>query len=262
MILPEIDPVALQIGPLAIRWYSLTWLAAFAGIYSLAKYRLKAFSKEQLSDLMFYGLLGAMLGGRAGYCFFYGIDQLIEDPLSLLRVWEGGLSFHGGLLGVLIAVYFLARSWGVRYFEILDFIAPSVPLGLGLVRIGNFLNSELLGRPTDQSWGVVFPSDPSGLLRHPSQLYQAFSEGILLLIFLLWIARKPKPSMAVSSYFLIGYGTVRTVTEFFREPDAHIGFDAFNFLTRGQLLSIPMVLTGLLLLFFSYKLTRKNETIP
>ena len=130
MILPEIDPVALQIGPLAIRWYSLTWLAAFIGIYSLAKYRLKVFSTEQLSDLMFYGLLGAMLGGRAGYCFFYGVDQLIEDPLWLFRVWEGGLSFHGGLLGVLLAVYFLARSWGVRFFEILDFIAPSVPLGL------------------------------------------------------------------------------------------------------------------------------------
>jgi phosphatidylglycerol:prolipoprotein diacylglycerol transferase len=179
------------------------------------------------------------------------------DPLWLFRVWEGGLSFHGGLLGVLAAVYFLAKSWGVKFFEVLDFIAPSVPIGLGIVRIGNFLNSELLGRPTDQSWGVVFPSDPSELLRHPSQLYQAFSEGILLLIFLLWVSRKPKPSMAISAYFLIGYGSVRTVTEFFREPDSHIGFDAFQFLTRGQMLSIPMVLAGLLLLFFSYKLVRK-----
>ena len=257
MILPEIDPVALQIGPLAIRWYSLTWMGAFLGIYSLAKYRLKIYTNEQLGDLMFYGLLGAMLGGRAGYCFFYGLDQLIVDPLWLFRVWEGGLSFHGGLLGVLAAVYFLAKSWGVKFFEVLDFIAPSVPIGLGIVRIGNFLNSELLGRPTDQSWGVVFPSDPSGLLRHPSQLYQAFSEGIMLLIFLLWVSRKPKPSMAISAYFLIGYGSVRTVTEFFREPDSHIGFDAFEFLTRGQMLSIPMVLAGLLLLFFSYKLVRK-----
>ena len=257
MILPEIDPIALQIGPLAIRWYSLTWMAAFIGIYSVAKYRLKIFSTEQLSDLMFYGLLGAMLGGRTGYCFFYGIDQLAEDPLWLFRVWEGGLSFHGGLLGVLIAVYFLSRSWGVKFFEVLDFIAPAVPIGLGAVRIGNFLNSELLGRPTDQSWGVIFPSDPSGLLRHPSQLYQAFSEGIVLLIFLLWVAKKPKPSMVISSYFLIGYGTLRTATEFFREPDAHLGLGAFEFLTRGQMLSIPMVLTGLLLLFFSYKLVKK-----
>jgi len=257
MILPEIDPVALQIGPLAIRWYSLTWMAAFIGIYSVAKYRLKVFSTEQLSDLMFYGLLGAMLGGRTGYCFFYGIDQLSEDPLWLFRVWEGGLSFHGGLLGVFVAVYFLASSWGNKFFEVLDFIAPSVPIGLGTVRIGNFLNSELLGRPTDQSWGVIFPSDPSGLLRHPSQLYQAFCEGIVLLIFLLWIAKKPKPPMAISAYFLIGYGTLRTATEFFREPDAHIGLSAFDFLTRGQMLSLPMVLAGLLLLFFSYKIIKK-----
>ena len=260
MILPEIDPIALQIGPLAIRWYSLTWMAAFFGIYSLAKYRLKTYTLDQLGDLMFYGLMGAMLGGRAGYCFFYGLDQLIDDPLWLFRVWEGGLSFHGGLLGVITSVYLLSRSWEVQFLEVLDFIAPSVPVGLGTVRIGNFLNSELLGRPTDQSWGVIFPSDPLGLLRHPSQLYQAFAEGIVLLLFLLWVSKKPKPTMAISAYFLIGYGLLRTITEMYREPDSHIGFDAFDILTRGQLLSILMMLIGIILLIFSYY-NRQHERI-
>jgi phosphatidylglycerol:prolipoprotein diacylglycerol transferase len=260
MILPDIDPIAFQIGPMIIRWYSLSWMAAFTGIYFLAKSRLTILSLEQLSDLMFYGLLGAMLGGRIGYMLFYSVDQLLADPVSLFRVWEGGLSFHGGFLGVIVSIYYLSRSWGIRIFEILDFIAPNIPLGLGTVRIGNFLNSELLGRPTDQSWGFIFPSDPTGLMRHPSQLYQAFAEGLVLLFFLLWVARKPKPHMAISAYFLIGYGSLRTITEFYRAPDAHIGFDLFDFFTRGQLLSIPMALIGIMLLILSYY-NRNHERV-
>ena len=259
MILPEIDPVAIQLGPLAIRWYSLTWLAAFGLIYFLANRNLNKFSKEQLSNLMFYGLLGAMIGGRIGYMIFYGTDQLITNPLSLFYVWQGGLSFHGGFLGVLVSTYFLSIRWQVKFFEIMDFIAPFVPIGLGSVRIGNFLNAELLGKPTSMPWGVVFPSDPESLIRHPSQLYQAAGEGIVLLFLMLWFSRKPRPYMAVSSMFLIGYGAIRCFTEIFSEPDAHIGFDLFEVISRGQLLSLPMIVLGIVLLFYSYKINSKED---
>jgi len=262
MILPEIDPIAFQIGPLAIRWYGITWLVAFGLIYLLASRNLSKFSKEQLENLMFYGLLGAVLGGRIGYMFFYNAGQLTENPLSLFYFWQGGMSFHGGLLGVLISCFLLSKRWGFKFFEVMDFIAPYVPIGLGTVRIGNFLNSELLGRPTEVSWGVVFSSDPLGLVRHASQLYQAIGEGIVLLLFMLWYSKKPRPNMAVSSMFLIGYGAIRCFTEAFREPDAHIGFDLFGSISRGQILSIPMIVIGLMLLFYSYrKVVKRDETI-
>ena len=262
MILPEIDPVAIQLGPLAIRWYSLSWLAAFGLIFFLANKNLSKFSKEQLSNLMFYGLLGAIIGGRVGYMIFYGSNQLLADPLSLFYVWQGGLSFHGGFLGVLVSAYFLSKHWQVKFFEIMDFIAPYIPIGLGSVRIGNFLNAELLGTPTNMPWGIMFPSDPEGLIRHPSQLYQAVGEGVVLLFLMLWFSRKPRPHMAVSSLFLIGYGVIRCFTEIFREPDAHIGFDLFGIISRGQLLSLPMIIIGIVLLFYSYKINlKKDETV-
>ena len=262
MILPYIDPVAIYIGPIAIRWYGLSWLAAFGLIYFLANLRLKIISKDQISDLMFYSLLGAIIGGRAGYMIFYNIDQLLNNPLSIFFIWQGGLSFHGGLLGVLISVAILVRFWNKNFLDIMDVMAPCVPVGLGCVRIGNFLNSELLGRPTDLSWGVIFPSDPLGLLRHPSQIYQALFEGIILFIFILWFARTKRPKGYISAAFLIGYGVIRCFTEIFREPDSHIGFDLFGFLTRGQLLSIPMIVAGIMLLFYSYhKSKKKNGTV-
>ena len=262
MILPEIDPVAIQLGPLAIRWYSLSWLAAFGLIFFLANKNLSKFSKEQLSNLMFYGLLGAIIGGRVGYMIFYGSNQLLADPLSLFYVWQGGLSFHGGFLGVLVSAYFLSKHWQVKFFEIMDFIAPYIPIGLGSVRIGNFLNAELLGTPTNMPWGIMFPSDPEGLIRHPSQLYQAVGEGVVLLFFMLWFSRKPRPHMAVSSLFLIGYGVIRCFTEIFREPDLHIGYDLFGIISRGQLLSLPMIIMGIVLLFYSYKInSKRNEAI-
>ena len=259
MILPEIDPVALQLGPLAIRWYGLTWLVAFGLIYLLANKRLNKFSKQKLSDLMFYGLIGAMIGGRLGYMIFYGADQLRSDPLALFYIWQGGLSFHGGLIGVLVSSYFLSKQWKMKFFEVMDYIAPYVPVGLGSVRIGNFLNAELLGKPTNLPWGVVFPSDPEALIRHPSQLYQAIGEGLILLFLMLWFSRKPKPRMAVSSVFLIGYGLIRCFTEIFREPDPHIGYDLFDIISRGQLLSLPMIITGIVLLFYSYKINSKRD---
>ena len=250
MLLPEIDPIALQIGPIAIRWYGLTWLAAFSAIYFLIKRYQKDLNIDQVSDLMFYSLLGAIIGGRAGYVFFYSIDQFISNPLSIFFIWQGGLSFHGGLLGVLIACYWLSKSWGMSFFWLMDRVAPFVPPGLGFVRLGNFMNSELLGRPTDSNWGMIFPSDPLGLTRHPSQLYQAFGEVILLFIYMLLVIRKSKPTMSISGHFLFGYGFIRLITEFFRTPDQHIGF-AFDFITRGQLLSLPMIVIGLLLIYYS-----------
>lgn len=257
MILPNIDPIIFQLGPLAIRWYGLTWLLAVVFIYLISKIRMKniaSWNEEKLQELIFYGLLGAIVGGRAGYMIFYNLYELIQNPLSIFFIWEGGLSFHGGLLGVLLFIYIFSKSkWQMSFFESTDFIAPAVPIGLGSVRIGNFLNSELLGRPTDLPWGVIFPSDPLGLTRHPSQLYQAFSEGIILLTFLLWFSKKEKPLKSISSFFLIGYGILRFITEFFREPDAHIGFDFLEFLTRGQILCIPMVLIGIMILFTSHK---------
>ena len=259
MILPEIDPVAIQLGPLAIRWNGLTWLVAFGLIFFFARKSLNKLSKEKLNDLMFYGLIGAMIGGRVGYMIFYGADQLRSDPLSLFYIWQGGLSFHGGFLGVLVSSYFLSKRWKMNFFEIMDFIAPYVPIGLGSVRIGNFLNAELLGKPTNLPWGMVFPSDPEALIRHPSQLYQAMGEGIILLFFMLWFSSKPRPRMAVSSMFLIGYGLIRCFTEIFREPDYNIGYDLFGIVSRGQLLSLPMIIMGIALLFYSYKINSKKR---
>ncbi|MDC0591171.1 prolipoprotein diacylglyceryl transferase [Gammaproteobacteria bacterium] len=253
MILPEIDPVALQIGPIAIRWYGLTWLAAFYAIYFLIRRYQKDLNLDQVSDLMFYSLLGAIIGGRAGYVFFYSIDQFINNPFSIFFIWQGGLSFHGGLVGVLIACFWLSKSWKIDFFWLMDRVALFVPPGLGFVRLGNFMNSELLGRPTDLSWGIIFPSDPLGITRHPSQLYQAFGEGILLFIYMLWIAKKPKPTMNISGHFLLGYGLIRFLTELFRTPDQHIGFTAFDVLTRGQMLCLPMIVIGIILIYYSYR---------
>ena len=254
MLIPEIDPIAIQIGPFAIRWYGITWLAAFSTIYYLIKKFQKDIDVNQTSDLMFYSLLGAILGGRVGYILFYSFDQFLANPLSIFAIWEGGLSFHGGLLGVLVSCYWLSKKWKMGFFWLMDRIAPYVPPGLGFVRLGNFLNSELLGRPTEVSWGVIFPSDPLGLVRHPSQLYQAFGEGVILFIYMLIIAKRPKPTMSISGHFLIGYGFIRFSTEFFRTPDQHIGF-VLDFLTRGQILSFPMIVIGLFLIYYSKKKT-------
>jgi phosphatidylglycerol:prolipoprotein diacylglycerol transferase len=252
MLIPEIDPIAIQIGPLAIRWYGLTWLAAFSSIYFLIQRYQKDLNDDQISDLMFYSLLGAILGGRAGYVFFYSVDQFLSNPLSIFFIWQGGLSFHGGLLGVLVACFWLSKKWDLRFFWLMDRVAPYVAPGLGFVRLGNFMNSELLGRPTDQSWGFIFPSDPLGIMRHPSQLYQAFGEGIILFSYMLFIARKPKPMMNISGHFLTGYGVIRFLSEFFRTPDQHIGF-VLDFFTRGQLLSVPMIVIGLFLIYHSHR---------
>ena len=253
---PEIDPIALSLGPLKIHWYGITYLVGFAGAWLLAKYRAKKFggwTEEQVADLIFYGALGVVLGGRCGYVLFYNFNQFLANPLWLFHVWEGGMSFHGGLIGVLVAFYLFGRKVDKGFFEVSDFLAPMVPIGLGAGRIGNFIGGELWGRATDVSWGMVFPRDPLQLVRHPSQLYQFALEGVLLFALLFWFSSRSRPEKAVSGLFLIGYGSFRFLVEFFRQPDAHLGFIAFNWLSMGQLLSLPMIVIGAFLIYLAYQ---------
>ncbi|MEM6300850.1 MAG: prolipoprotein diacylglyceryl transferase [Pseudomonadota bacterium] len=253
---PEIDPVALAVGPLKIHWYGLTYLAGLAFAWWLASTRARRdhspIQPKQIDDLIFYCALGVVLGGRFGYVFFYGSDRLLSDPSWLLKVWEGGMSFHGGMLGVIFATYLYARRQSIKFWPLMDFVAPLAPLGLGLGRLGNFIGQELWGRPADVPWAMVFPKDPLQLARHPSQLYQFALEGMLLFVVLLLFTRKSRPTYAASGVFSLGYGMLRFFVEFFREPDAHLGFQALGWVTRGQLLCIPMMLLGVFLLWLAY----------
>lgn len=255
---PEIDPIAISLGPVSIHWYAISYLVGIGLVWLILCHRSKTkrlqWTDDDLSDLVFYTVLGVLLGGRFGYMLFYGFDNLLADPLSALKVWQGGMSFHGGLIGVLIGVLFFARKRGVGFFDVMDFIAPAIPLALGCGRIGNFINGELPGRVTDVPWALIYPGEV--LARHPSSLYQALLEGPVLFAFLWLYSEKPKPAMAVSGMFLIGYGSLRVFSEFFREPDAHIGFVLFDWVTTGQLLSVPMVLLGLFLVAYSYSKNR------
>ena len=252
---PEIDPVAISLGPLKVHWYGLMYLIGFAAAWWLAKYRANkpgsGWSAEEISDLIFYCALGVVLGGRIGYILFYNFSAFAENPLILLKIWQGGMAFHGGLIGVLIAFYLFGRKTGRGFFTVADFMAPMVPIGLGAGRIGNFINGELWGRVTDVPWGMVFPGggpDP----RHPSQLYQFFIEGPVFFAVIWLYSKKPRPTMAVSGLFLAFYGVYRFMIEFVRQPDAHLGFVAMNWMTQGQLLSVPMVLFGLAFIWLAY----------
>jgi phosphatidylglycerol:prolipoprotein diacylglycerol transferase len=252
---PNIDPIALQLGPLKIHWYGVMYLVAFGAAWWLGTRRAKrsgsGWKPEQISDVVFYGALGTVLGGRIGYTLFYGLEKVLADPLSIFRVWEGGMSFHGGLLGVLLAMWLFGRKHKHGFFEITDFIAPLVPVGIATVRFANFINGELWGRVTTSPWGMVFPTggpDP----RHPSQLYEMFLEGIVLFVIVWVYSARPRPRMAVSGVFALSYGLFRFGVEFFRQPDAHLGFLAFNWLTMGQLLSLPLIITGVVLLWLAY----------
>lgn len=254
---PDFDPVAIAIGPLKIHWYGLTYLAGFAFAWYLARRRarrgLAPVSEQQVDDLIFWGALGVILGGRFGYALFYGFDRVLDEPLWLLRVWEGGMAFHGGLLGVIVALALYARRLRLAAGDLLDFVAPLVPLGLGFGRIGNFIGQELWGRPSDLPWAMVFPKDPDALARHPSQLYQAALEGLLLFLILYWYSSRPRPRWATGGLFLCAYAVFRFLVEFTRQPDQHIGFDAFGWMTRGQVLSLPMFVVGVGLLLLAYR---------
>lgn len=252
---PDIDPVIFSVGPLSVRWYGLMYLIGFALAMWLANRQAEkpnsGWTKEQVSDLLFYGMLGVILGGRIGYVLFYQFSYFIENPLYLFRIDQGGMSFHGGTLGVITAIAIFAWTRKKSLFEVGDFVVPLVPLGLLAGRIGNFINGELWGRVTDVPWAFIFPSggpEP----RHPSQLYEAFLEGLVLFLILQWFIKKPRPAGSVAGVFLLGYGVFRFIVEYFREPDAHLGLFA-GFISMGQILSLPMVIGGLGLLIWVYK---------
>jgi phosphatidylglycerol---prolipoprotein diacylglyceryl transferase len=256
LIHPEIHPVALQLGPLAIHWYGLTYLAAFGLFFFLATLRLNhqpyasitgpgAWSKRDIEDILFLGVMGVVIGGRFGYCLFYKPAYYASHPLEILYVWQGGMSFHGGLLGVLVSQWWFARTRQRPWLQVMDFIAPCVPTGLAAGRAGNFINGELWGRVADPSlpWGMIFRG-AGDLPRHPSQIYQFLLEGLLLFVLLWLYARKPRKMGQVSGAFLFGYGVFRFIAEFFREPDAHLGILQLG-MSMGQWLCVPMILGGI-----------------
>jgi len=270
---PNIDPVLLDLGVLQVRWYGLMYLLSFLVGWWLLRYRCRqpgaVLTRQQADDLLFYVAMGVILGGRFGYTLFYGFQDWSQDPLRLFRIWEGGMSFHGGFLGVLIAVFFFAKKQGLGFFTITDTIAPIVPVGLFAGRIGNFINGELWGAPTDLPWGMKLQcSDFYHICHerlqipleagswwspplHPTQLYEALLEGVLLFVILWFFSSRPRPAMAVSALFLTCYGLFRFAVEFVRMPDAHLGYLASGWVTMGQALSAPMILAGLLMFWFA-----------
>ncbi|HAN80355.1 MAG TPA: prolipoprotein diacylglyceryl transferase [Gammaproteobacteria bacterium] len=246
-----LDPVAIDFGFIQIHWYGLMYVFGFLGGYALAIYRISRglfpINREQMSDLLTWIALGVILGGRSGYMIFYQPARLLDEPLSLFFIWEGGMAFHGGLIGVIVLTWVFARRHRVAPLALGDALAPLIPIGLGLGRLGNFIGGELWGRPTDMHWGIVFPRADE-LSRHPSQLYQFALEGIVLFVVLWTFSAKSRPPGQVTGLFLLGYGVFRFAVEFVREPDAQLGFIWLNWMTMGQMLSIPMIAVGIWLL--------------
>ncbi len=252
---PHIDPVAVALGPFKVRWYGLMYVLGFLAAWILGRWRAgrkgSGWTARQVDDLLTFSAIGVIAGARLGYVFFYDLDAYLAAPLDIFKLWSGGMSFHGGLAGVLIALCFAARRTRHGFWETVDTAAPLVPPGLFFGRIGNFINGELFGRPTDSPLGIIFPGG-GPQPRHPSQLYEACLEGLLLFA-LVWVfSSRKRPAGAVSGVFALGYGTARFIVEFFREPDAHLGFIAFGWLTTGQLLCLPMIICGAGLIIYSY----------
>jgi len=270
----DIDPIAFSLGPVSVHWYGIMYAIAFGLFWFLGERRRRAgrlpVGPTAFSDLAFYGMLGVILGGRLGYVLFYGTEELLKDPLSIVRVWEGGMSFHGGLLGVLIASWIWSRRHHLHYFDVMDFVAPLVPIGLGVGRFGNLIGGELWGRQTDVSWGMIFPralehagqsieqlkamaaaGQLSAEVRHPSQLYQMVLEGVVMFGILFIVSMKPRRRYLISGLFAVLYGALRFVVEFVREPDSQLGYLAWGWLTMGQLLSLPLIVVGLVWIVMS-----------
>lgn len=254
MPFPHIDPVFLRLGPLEFRWYGLMYIIGFVSAYFLVlagvKRRKLSLDKEDVADLIFIVAIGVILGGRTGYVLFYNLSYYITHPLKVFAVWEGGMSFHGGLLGSIVAAFYFGRKKKIRFFTVVDLCTPTVPVGLGLGRIGNFINGELYGRVTTVPWGVIFPAG-GPQPRHPSQLYEAFLEGPVTFVILWLMARRRRPSGVIFWLFIALYGLFRFVVEFFREPDIQLGFIVGRF-SMGQLLSFPMLLVGVMMIWWSY----------
>lgn len=261
IIFPQIDPIIFSLGPLAVRWYGLMYLIGLGAAYWLAMREVKAgrspFKEQQVSDLLFYGFLGAVLGGRIGYVLFYQFERFIDNPLYLFMMHQGGMSFHGGLLGVIVVLVIFAKRTNIRLFQIGDFVAPLAPIGLGMGRLGNFINGELWGRTTDVPWGIVFPTG-GPLPRHPSQLYEFFLEGVVLFAIVYWYTRKPRAVGSAGGLFLVGYGSFRFIVEYFRQPDDHLGLLTFG-MSMGQLLSLPMVIAGLIIIKMAFATQNKTQ---
>jgi phosphatidylglycerol:prolipoprotein diacylglycerol transferase len=255
-VYPHPDPIAFSLGPLHVRWYGLMYLVGFAAAWWLARRRAaragSTWTPLEVDDLIFYCALGVIVGGRLGWMLFYGTERILQDPLSVVRVWEGGMSFHGGLIGVLVALALFARRRDKRIADVFDFTAPLPALGFGAGRIGNFINGELWGKPTDVPWAVIV----DGVPLHASQLYEALLEGLVLFLILWWFTSKPRPRLAPSGLFLLCYGAFRFAIEFVRVPDANRGYLFLDWVTMGQILSLPMIVIGLWLLVFAY---RRNE---
>ncbi len=255
-VYPNPDPVAISFGPLKMRWYGLMYLLGFAAAWWLARRRAAAthssWNPPDVDDLIFYSAVGVILGGRIGWMLFYGTETLLADPLGLLRIWEGGMSFHGGLVGVLIALVMFARKRGREIGDVFDFTAPLPAIGFGAGRIGNFINGELWGKPTEVPWAVIVDGTPL----HPSQLYEACLEGLVLFVIIWWFTSTPRPRWAASGLFLFCYGVFRFAVEFVRVPDANRGYLLFDWVTMGQILSTPMIVIGILMLVIAY---RRNQ---
>lgn len=274
--LHQLDPILIELGPLKVHWYGVMYLLGFAAAWFLGRSRVRAgrlpgVSEQAFGDLMFYAMLGVIFGARIGYILIYDLSSYIADPVQILKIWQGGMSFHGGLAGVLVASLWWARRHKLHFFDVVDFVAPLVPAGLGLGRLGNFINGELWGKYTEGGWGVIFPyaeADLAGLdaatlrtmhesgmldqlARHPSQLYQLSLEGIAMFCLLWWFSRRPRPRYAVAGMFALLYGCFRFLVEFVRLPDEQIGYLAFDWLTMGQVLSMPLIVLGLILLWLS-----------
>ena len=254
LIHPQFDPIAIHLGSVGIHWYGLMYLAGFVAFIALGRWRIahqnwQNWTPQMLDDALFFGALGVILGGRLGYVLFYQPAYFIEHPLEIFALWQGGMSFHGGFLGVLAAMVVFSRKYQKPWLSIMDFVAPLVPIGLGAGRMGNFINGELWGRPTDVPWGMVFPR-VDDLARHPSQLYEFGLEGIVLFGLLWWYSSKPRPAGTISALFLLGYGSFRFIAEFTREPDSYLGLLSLG-MSMGQWLSLPMIIFGLWLYGFS-----------
>ena len=264
--LVDFNPVAVHLGPIQLHWYGLMYLLAFLSVALLGEYRRRRgrlpVSRETLGDLFFYGMLGAIVGGRVWYMLFYyagGIGWIWHEPLALFKVWDGGMSFHGGLLGVLTAGWWWSRRQRLHFFDTIDFVAPLVPIGLGLGRLGNFINGELWGKPSDVSWAMIFPQAPDRLPRHPSQLYEMLLEGLVMFVVLWLVSLKPRPRYLVSGLFALLYGCFRFAVEFVRVPDAQLGYlFGTQWVTMGQMQSLPLIAIGLVLIAMS----RRAPTLP